>query len=434
MKKRILILSSLLLLIMAIAVQPNLTYGEKLDYFHESPWRQLGTTVNIYSNNEAITKDSTITYLTEDGKTQSFKALKGNVPGGYLFSITANKKGLWKQVSVNGVDVSIEELNFKVFTSMEKQMHTFYAEHFAEKKINVRRIAGKDRYDTALKISEDAFREKRPYLLIATGQNFIDGLVGGSFSSQFESPLLLVRKDSVPAGTLEEIKRIDLGEIFILGGEAAVSKNVENILKTSGYPVSRLEGQNRIETAAKISEKRFDLSAESGLKPGGEAVVSGRNFPNALAAGPYIGIMAKKGIAFYGLNAWVPNDTVQIIYDIIFGGTAVLPIGEENAKRFEGHNRYETAVMVAEAYPKDLKFTPKTIILASGEDYADGITAAALAGKNDAAVLLTRKNLLPIEVYDYLLANKAVENIIIVGGENAVHKDIENALKGIPAE
>ena len=145
MKKRILILSSLLLLIMAIAVQPNLTYGEKLDYFHESPWRQLGTTVNIYSNNEAITKDSTITYLTEDGKTQSFKALKGNVPGGYLFSITANKKGLWKQVSVNGVDVSIEELNFKVFTSMEKQMHTFYAEHFAEKKINVRRIAGKDR-------------------------------------------------------------------------------------------------------------------------------------------------------------------------------------------------------------------------------------------------------------------------------------------------
>lgn len=104
-------------------------------------------------------------------------------------------------------------------TTKEKEVET--------QSLKITRIAGENRYQTAVKASQETFLKGVKYVAIATGENFVDGLVGGALTSQEGFPLLLVRKNSVSKEVLDEIKRLKPEGIFIFGGDAVVSSKVE---------------------------------------------------------------------------------------------------------------------------------------------------------------------------------------------------------------
>ena len=91
--------------------------------------------------------------------------------------------------------------------------------------------------------------------------------------------------------------------------------------------------------------------------------------------------------------------------------------------RLAGSNRYDTASKISQA-----GFDKSTnVILASGENYADALAAVPLAA-DDSPILLTSKDSLSA---DSLAEIKRLEakNVIILGGEGAVSKAVENKLK-----
>ena len=67
-------------------------------------------------------------------------------------------------------------------------------------------------------------------------------------------------------------------KVSLIGGEKAVSKNVENYL-AKNYTLDRIAGKNRYETSAMIAE-RFFSHAETAV------VAYGLNFPDGLSGGP----------------------------------------------------------------------------------------------------------------------------------------------------
>ena len=110
-------------------------------------------------------------------------------------------------------------------------------------------------------------------------------LAGGPVAGRNGGPILLVRKDSIPAETSSELTRLQPQKIVILGGTAVVSAAVQTQLESfTSSPVERLAGANRFETAAAISASHFS--------PGVPVVyiATGANFPDALAGGPVAGI------------------------------------------------------------------------------------------------------------------------------------------------
>ena len=298
--------------------------------------------------------------------------------------------------------------------------------------LNVSRIKGQDRYDTAIKASQATFPKGSKYVAIATGENFVDGLVGGAITSHHKFPLLLVQKNVVTKDTLEEIKRLNPQEIFIFGGEAAVSKNVEAEIEKLGIKIERLGGSNRLRTAVKIEHKRNEIEFPNAdpltpaLALGQEtAVINAFDFADALSAGPFIGR--------YGKIPFLPhydNHPNEFIY-MAFGGTTAVPKGKYEEYRFAGANRYETAVEVAKAYKDFLKLDIDTVVLVSGEDFPDGLTAAEIAGVETAAVLLTQKGVLSPTTKAYIEGNANIKNVIILGGEAAVSEAVEKELKTI---
>lgn len=84
-----------------------------------------------------------------------------------------------------------------------------------------KRIAGEDRFETAAMLIEELnLPSERAFL--ATGMDFADALTGSVLAAKTQSPMLLVKKDSVPKATEEVMKKHTIEEVTILGGPNVV--------------------------------------------------------------------------------------------------------------------------------------------------------------------------------------------------------------------
>ncbi len=72
---------------------------------------------------------------------------------------------------------------------------------------SVVRLHGPDRFATAVAVSQRSFSEGVPVVYLATGGQFADALAAGPVASG-AGPILLVRRDSIPAVIAEELERL----------------------------------------------------------------------------------------------------------------------------------------------------------------------------------------------------------------------------------
>src|SRR5699024_10146101 len=101
-----------------------------------------------------------------------------------------------------------------------------------------------------------------------------------------------------------------------------------------------------------------------------------------------------------------------------------LYVFEDTINRIAGDIRYNTAIEISEAGWN----TSDTVILARGEEYADSLAGVPLAHKIDAPILLTPTDELWEQTMDEIGRLKA-SNVIILGGTDAVDKNVETTLK-----
>lgn len=292
-----------------------------------------------------------------------------------------------------------------------------------ETSINIKRISGNDRYDTAVNISKYSL-DKSNYAVVATGETFVDALIGGTLSVQIDAPILLVKANSIPKNIIEELKRLEVKKIFLLGGNNSISEKVENDLKNLDIKVERLAGSDRHDTAEKITFKKVDLAGSRYI--GDYYIgVDSYNFPDALSAAPFIGHNP-----FNHLVPYAGGDVGVRSYRMVFGGEKSVPKSESEIYRFAGNNRYATAVEIAKGYKSLYHKNIDTVVLVNGMDFPDALASSTITSLNNGALLLTDPNNLSKETKDYIKEYN-IKNIIIIGGENSVSSSIEKELKDI---
>ena len=86
---------------------------------------------------------------------------------------------------------------------------------------NPTRIAGANRYETARKIYEYDFKDRKE-VNIANGTNFADSLVIGSI----DCPILLTEANEIPEATKQAIKDSKFEKVNVFGGENSISESV----------------------------------------------------------------------------------------------------------------------------------------------------------------------------------------------------------------
>lgn len=95
--------------------------------------------------------------------------------------------------------------------------------------VKVERVAGASRYDTAIEIAAKYY-PKATHYLIATGQNFPDGLVGGYYGAKYSAPIILVTDKAVRDSVKNYMRNASLEVLTVLGGKVVVSDAVVDLL------------------------------------------------------------------------------------------------------------------------------------------------------------------------------------------------------------
>lgn len=297
--------------------------------------------------------------------------------------------------------------------------------------MSVQRIHGGTRYETAVEISKQSFSAS-PYALIASGENFPDALGGGPLAIQLQAPILLVGKNSVPAVVTAELERLGVTTIYLAGGESVISAEVETSLKSLAK-VERISGMNRYETNLAFLPMIRSLNNAPLAAKTVHWHVNGTNFPDALAAAPLVAQMNAKRTSDVGahfLTLQRPGLAVNPDSYAI-GGPSV--VAGEPLKRIHGATRYETAVKIAQEYPKSLGKSIDTIYLSNGENFPDALAASPLISKENAALLLTTSKSLSPETKDYLITHN-IKKVVILGGFGAVSQAVQDELESLYKE
>lgn len=199
----------------------------------------------------------------------------------------------------------------------------------------------------------------------------------------------------------------------------------EKVQASTIAPISgkRLWGKDRYETAASICGEGWSTSEYAVL-------ASGENFPDALCAAPLAKklknapiLLTEKDVLNASAEAQIKRIGAKSVY--IVGGTGVVSTAVENrlhelginTQRIGGRDRYETSVKIAEA----VGFNGK-IMVASGENFADALSAAPIAAENGFPILLSETSSTPDSVRTYI-QGKNINTSYIIGGTGAVTED-----------
>ncbi|WP_164863462.1 peroxidase family protein [Agromyces sp. LHK192] len=149
-------------------------------------------------------------------------------------------------------------------------------------------VGGVDRMETAAMISErfDPGTQGVERVFIADGNNFPDALAAAAVAARDGVPILLTHRDALPTATRGALERLNPQEIIILGSTASISAATEAAIRTYADPgdTRRIAGVDRFQTAAMITQEFYEPGVEKLF------IANGRNFPDALAAGPAAGL------------------------------------------------------------------------------------------------------------------------------------------------
>lgn len=281
---------------------------------------------------------------------------------------------------------------------------------------NFLRLSGSDRIATAIASSNNQyFASQSAHAVVLTrADDFPDALAGTPLAARVGGPLLLTSRSGLDPAVKAEILRVaPLGStVYVLGGLAAVSSDVDAAVTALGDVPTRVYGPDRYATAVAVAHQLGD--------PSTVFEATGLNYPDALAAGP---AAVKTGGAIL-LTAGGHQSPATAAYlaahsagpRYALGGPAAA--ADPSAQAFIGTDRYDTAAQVAD------QFFPAatTIGVATGEAFPDALAAGYNLGLKQAPLLLVPSSgALPATVVTEILFDFAtVRDAVVFGGSSAV--------------
>ncbi len=301
---------------------------------------------------------------------------------------------------------------------------------------SVIRLSGPNRVETSIEVSKTVYPGKTDNVVLAGFRGEVDALTGTLLATNKQAPLLLVNPaESQFNATLREIERLDAKNIFLLGGELVINKDVEQKLKQEGYQVERIYGSGRHETAVEVARAVMTKADHVFLTNDGRS----GSLADALSVGPVSGrdqipilLTEKDTLPPHTLAAM---ESLGVKKVTIVGGEIVVSESVANflrtkgitVDRIAGRNRYETAKAIADKY----FVAPKGAILANDgrKSFADGLVGGYLGAHKNIPILLTMDLQLNTYTEDYIKAHS--DYVYILGGTIVVSDMVADTIKSL---
>ena len=188
----------------------------------------------------------------------------------------------------------------------------------------IKRLGGTDRYETSTKIAQEGWTSADTVVL-ASADSYADALAGAPLARAKDAPIMLVSGKFVNAKVMAQIKALGAKTVYLLGGTAAISAEIEAELTKAGYTVIRLWDSTRYGTAVAVAKELVKINGT----PSEVFIASGGNYPDALSASSIAGIKGVP-ILYAPANGVLDDATIAFIKRaapgkaFILGGTAAI--------------------------------------------------------------------------------------------------------------
>ena len=286
-------------------------------------------------------------------------------------------------------------------------------------------LTGSDRYETAVKISKEGWKNGSDKVVIINGDVSIDGIISTPLATTYNAPILLVEKNNVPNSVKSELKRLNPKDIIIIGDENAISKTTANQIKsTVNASQTRLKGSNRYETSlliAKEIDKNHDVEKVYITNANGGEV-------DALTIAAKAGqdkqpiILTDKDSITDNTYKWLKSEDLQNAYFI--GGPQMISTNVINKvngitkdsvtnNRVYGADRHETNANVIKKFYTDDEL--EAVLVAKSDVLVDALAAGPLAANLKSPILITPKTYVSAYHKDNLEA-KSANKVYKIGG------------------
>lgn len=280
-------------------------------------------------------------------------------------------------------------------------------------------IGGATRFETAVELSKSKFTTADTVVLINRNA-ILDGVSATPLATALGAPILYTESNYLQSATKNEISRLQVKKVVIVGGEGVITNNVVNEIKSMGISsVDRLGGATRYDTALQVAKyidtNCYDVSEIF--------LVNGAADADAMSVGA-VGGQNKMPILLTAQNSipantfnWLAGESLTNAY--VIGGTGVVSDAVLNklnsivkldirSKRVGGANRQHTnALIIDRFYGKDLT----AVYAARSHILFDALAVGPIAAMDSAPVVLVANdiNQLQKDVLSKYSAKKIVQ-------------------------
>lgn len=303
----------------------------------------------------------------------------------------------------------------------------FITKDYLDKKylsqFNRTEIVGSDRFETMTKISKKGWDKSKEAMLISI-HSVIDGISAAPLAYQMDIPIFFIDKEEVNLKIKEELKRLGVEKVYLIGSKDLLTNKVEDELNTLNIGYERIYGNDYFETSVKIAQKINEISEVTEIA----LVNMGAGKPDGVVASP---MLAERGIPIIMQNSENTDDVVEFIQKnhniqktYIIGSEECFPKSIDkdintDIVRISGADRYQTNKNIIKQFysTEDLKEINKVYIIRDGiVNYADllnGLALSPIAAKEDISILYTSDSLREEEIE--FLEQNGINEIIEVG-------------------
>ena len=306
-------------------------------------------------------------------------------------------------------------------------------------KAEAERLSGDNRYATSQAIA-DAYKralgvKQFDAVCVADGTNYPDALAGSGFASLKKAPIISINKAAPTGrdtlGALSYIRRNlkPKGMVYILGGPGSVPETVEQTLKSYGFTVKRIWGQNRYLSNIAILQ-------EAKVKAGSEFIVcTGADFADALSASA-----AGKPVLLVGgtkltaeQNAYLKSVSPSKFW--VIGDSTVVDSGIEKelkthapVTRITGKTTYQRSVAIAKKFFPGLQIH---INIADGKNFPDALCGGPMAVLAKGPLILVDDRTEVIDpILSYVKAARTFK-VTVFGGTGSVGEPLVNKILSV---
>lgn len=292
------------------------------------------------------------------------------------------------------------------------------------------RIAGSDRHLTSVQASLQAFSPSSSRTattaVIVGGAAPADALAAsGLAGAAGGGPVLLTPASSLHPQVRQEIERLRVRTVYIVGGEGVVGSSVEAALRgIAGVTVIRLAGSDRYETAAAVFAEIVRVNGQ----PSRAIVVSGESLVDGVVVS---GLAYARDLPVVLVrSASVPPGSARALggvsTSLVVGGSGVVSdavvASLPGASRIAaGETRYHTAALLADYVVAREGFRWNRCYVVSGTSLVDALAIGPTSGESLHPVLLAENYSFDFFTHDRLLTKKGdLGAVWMVGGEGVL--------------